>query len=114
MLKTIEAATALGPGVTSQNAMLASMTGLQGLTQPNSLDALFGSTGLNLLAGVLGLNASLPTTNSGTDILQLTALLGGSQQQSVSFQPAQLLQVRQALAQEQAAQVVTNQAATTT
>ena len=65
------------------------------------------------LAGVSGLNTGLPTANSGTDILQRAAqsLLAGSQQQSVSFQPAQLLQVRQALAQQQAAQVAANQAA---
>ena len=36
-------------------------------------------------------------------------LLGG-QHQSVTFQPAQLLQVRQALAQQQAAQVAPQQA----
>ena len=35
------------------------------------------------------------TANGGNDLLQLAALLGGSQQQSVSFQPARLLQVRQ-------------------
>ena len=111
--KAISAATALGLGVPSQNAMLASTPGLQGTIQLSSIDSLFGSTGLNPSAGVSGLNTGLSTANSGTDILQLAALLGGSQQQSVSFQPAQPLQVRQALAQQQASQVVANQAALT-
>ena len=64
------------------------------------------------MAGVAGLNTGLSTANGGNDLdlLQLIALLGGSQQQSVSFQPAQLLQVRQALAQQQAKQVDTHQA----
>ena len=43
-------------------------------------------------------------------LLQLAALLGGSQQQSVSFRPAQLLQVRQAIAEQQATQVAAQQA----
>ena len=59
------------------------------------------------------MNTGLTTANSGIDILQLAALLGGSQQQSGSFQAAQLLQVRQALAQQQAAQVAANQATLT-
>ena len=42
-------------------------------------------------------------------IFSLLHLLGGSQQQSVSFQPAQLLQVRQALAQQHATQVAAQQ-----
>ena len=47
---------------------------------------------------------------TGNDLLQLAALLGGSQQQSVSVHPSQLLQVRQALAQQQATQVAAQQA----
>ena len=87
--KTIGAATALGLGVPPQNAMLASMLGL---TPLRSLDSLFRLTGLNPLAGVSGLTTGLSTADSGTQshILQLAALLGGSQQQSVSFQPAPL------------------------
>ena len=77
--KTIVAATALEVGAPPQNVMLSGITGLQGLTQPSSLDSLFGSTGLNPLAGGTGLNTGLSTANSGTDILQLAALLGGSQ-----------------------------------
>ena len=42
--------------------------------------------------------------------MQLAAHLGGSQQQSVMCQPAQLLQVRQALAQQQATAIVARQA----
>ena len=62
------------------------------------------------MAGLGGLNGtSLQSANSGNDHLQLAALLGGSQQQNVTFQPAQLLQVRQALAQQQATQVATQQ-----
>ena len=57
-----------------------------------------------------GLDIHLQSANGGNDLLQLAALLGGSQQQSVSFQPAQLLQVRQALAQQQATQVAAQQA----
>ena len=62
------------------------------------------------MAGIAGLNTGLSAATDGTDLLQLVALLGGSQQQSVSFQPAQNLQVRQALAQQQATQVATQQA----
>ena len=47
--KKIGAVTALGLGAPPQNAMLSGMAGLQGLTQPSSLDSLFGSTGLNPL-----------------------------------------------------------------
>ena len=67
---------------------------------------------MNLLAGGTGLCLA----NSGTGILQLAALLGGSQQRSVAFQPAQLLQVRQALvlAQQHTAQVAVNQATLST
>ena len=49
---------------------------------------------------------------TGNDLLRLAALIGGSQQQPASFQPAQLLQVRQALAQQQATQVAAQQAET--
>ena len=41
--KTIDAATALGLGAPPQNAMLSGIAGLQGLTQPSSLDSLSGS-----------------------------------------------------------------------
>ena len=84
--------TALGIGVQPQNPMLASMMGLQGLTQPSSLDSLFGSAGAILSGGVSGLNKGFWTANRGTDILQLAiaALLGGSQHQPVTLQPAQL------------------------
>ena len=62
------------------------------------------------MAGLGGLNTGLQSANSGNDLLQLAAILGGSQQQSVTCQPAQLLQVRQALAQQQATQVAAQQA----
>ena len=81
------------------------------MAQQHPLDSLFGSVGTNPLAGITGLNAGLQSANGGNDLFQLAALLGGSQQQSVSFQPAQLLQVRQALAQQQATQVAAQQAA---
>ena len=109
--KRTAAATALGLGAPPQNAMPSGITGLQVLTQPSSLYSFFGSTGVNSLAGGTGLNTSLSTANSGTDILQIAALRGGWQHQSVSFQPAQLRQVRQALAQLHVAQVTANQAA---
>ena len=54
------------------------------------------------MAGIPGPNTGLQSANSGHDLMQLAALLGGSQQQSVMFQPAWLLQVRHALAQQQA------------
>ena len=62
------------------------------------------------MAGLGGLNTGLKSANSGNGLLQLAALLGGSQQQFVSFQPAQLLQIRQALAQQQATRVAAQQA----
>ena len=62
------------------------------------------------MAGLGRLSTGLQAANSGNDLHQLTALLGGSQQQSVTFQPAQLLQVQQALAQQQATHVVSQQA----
>ena len=65
--------------------------------------------GTNTMAGLGGLNTGLQSANSGNDLLQLAALLGGSQQQSVTFQPAQLLQARHALAQHQATQVAAHQ-----
>ena len=89
--------------------MLLGLTGL-GMAQPSPLDSLFGSVRTNTLAGLGGLNTGLQSANGGNDLLQLAALLGGSQHQSVSFQPAQLLQVRQALAQQQATQVAAQQA----
>ena len=89
--------------------MLSGLTRL-GMVQQTPLDSLFGSVGTNPLAGITGLNTGLQSANGGNDLLQLTALLRGSQRQSISFQPAQLLQVRQALAQQQATQVATQQA----
>ena len=65
--------------------------------------------GTDTVAGLGRLSTGLQAANSGNDLHQLTALLGGSQQQSVTFQPAQLLQVRQALAQQQATQVAAHQ-----
>ena len=62
------------------------------------------------MAGLGGLGTGLQSANSGNDLLQLAALLGGSQQQNVTFQPAQLLQVRQALQQQQATQLAAQQA----
>ena len=71
--------------------MLAGMAGL-GIVQQNPLDSPFGSIGTNAAAGLGGFGgASLQSANSGNDLLQLAALLGGSQQQNVTFQPAQLL-----------------------
>ena len=103
--KTVAAATALGLGVPQQNTMLLGVAGL-GMVQQNPLDSLFGSMGTSTMAGLGGFGSA----NSGNDLLQLAALLGGSQQQNVTFQPAQLLQVRQALAQQQATQVAAQQA----
>ena len=88
--------------------MLSGLAGL-GVVQHKSLDSLFGPVGTSTMAGLGGLNTGLQSANSGNDLLQLAALLGGSQQQSVLFQPAQLLQVRQALAQQQATQVAAQQ-----
>ena len=107
--KTVDAATALGLGLPSQNTMLSGMAGL-GMAQPNPLDSLFGTMGTNTMAGLGGLGTSLQSANSGNDLLQLAALLGGAQQQNVTFQPAQLLQVRQALQQQQATQLAAQQA----
>ena len=56
------------------------------------------------------LACSLQTVGMISSNLRPAALLGGSQQQNVTFQPAQLLQVRQALAQQQATQVAAQQA----
>ena len=42
---------------------------------------------------ITGSNTGLPTANSGADLLQIAAILGGSQHQSGTFQPDQLLQV---------------------
>ena len=89
--------------------MLSGLAGL-GMVKQNLLDSLFGSVGTDTMAGLGGLNTGLQSVNSGNDLLELAALLGGSQQQSVTFQPAQLLQVRQALAQQQATQVAAHQA----
>ena len=80
------------------------------MAQPNPLDSLFGTMGTNTMAGLGGLGTSLQSANSGNDLLQLAALLGGAQQQNVTFQPAQLLQVRQALQQQQSTQLAAQQA----
>ena len=91
--------------------MLSGMAGL-GMAQQSPLDPLSGSMGTNAMEGSGGLNgASLQSANSGNDLLQLAALLGGSQQQNVTFQPTQLLQVtvRPALAQQQATQAAAQQ-----
>ena len=107
----MDAATALGLGIPPpQNTTILGLAGL-GMAQPNSLDSLFGSAGTNPWAGVTGLHTvlqSAQSANGANGLFQLAALLGG-QQQSVTFQPAQLLQLRQALAQQQAAQVATQQ-----
>ena len=85
--------------------------------QPSSLDPLLvlGSSSVIPLAGGTGLNTGLSTANRGTDIMQLAALLGGSQQQPVTFQPDQLPQVRQiptqTLPQQHSAQAAANPAA---
>ena len=101
---------ALGLGVPQQNMMLVGMAGL-GMVQQNPLDSRFESVGTNTVSGLGGLGgAGLQSANSGNHLLQLAALLGGSQQQNVTFQPAQLLQVRQALQQQQATQVAAQQA----
>ena len=109
--KIVGVATALGLGLPQRNTMLSGLAGL-GTAQQNPLDSLFGSVGTNTMAGLGDLNTytGLQSENSGNDLLQLAALFGGSQQQSVSFQPAQLLQVRQVLAQQQAMQVAAQQA----
>ena len=93
--KAVDAAIALGLGpgaLPQQNAMLSGLAGL-GMAQQSSLDSLLGSAGTDPLAGVTGLHIGLQSANGANDFFQLAALLGG-QQQSVSFQPAQLLQVR--------------------
>ena len=95
--KTVDAATALGLGLPQQNAMLSGLAGL-GMAHQDPLGSLFGSVGTNPLAGITGLNTGLQSASGGNVLMQLAAPLGGSQQQSVLFQPAQLLQVRQALA----------------
>ena len=101
--KLVDAAAALGLGALQQNTMLKAMAGV---VQQNPLDSLFGSMGTNAMAGLGGLGASLQSANSGNDLLPLAALLGGSQHQRANFQPCQLLQVRQALAQQHATQQV--------
>ena len=86
--QTVDAATALGLGVPQQNTMLAGMAGL-GMVQQNPLDSIFGFIGTNTVAGLGGFGgAGVQSANSGNDPLQLAALLGGSQQQNVTFQPA--------------------------
>ena len=114
--KTADAATALGLGVPQQNTMFLQL-GLAGLgmTQQNPLDSLFGSAGTNPLDGIAGLNTAfnrlLVGTISCSSLLSLgVCKLQQSLSRSVMFQPAQLLQVRQALAQQQATVVAAQQA----
>ena len=109
--KTVDAATALGLGVPPQNTMLSGIAGL-GMVQPSPLDLLFGSMETSTMTGLGGFGTGLQSANSGNDLLQLAALLGGAQQQNVTFQPTctQLLQVRQALARQQATQAAAQQA----
>ena len=74
-LKTIGAVTALGLGAPPQNTMFSGITGRQGLTQPSSLDSLFGSTGLNPLAGGTGwFQAYLQLTVGQTSCSSLLSL----------------------------------------
>ena len=104
--KTVDAATALGLGALQKNTMLSGLGGL-GMVQQNPLESLLRRQDwVHVAWQVTGLQSA----NSGNDLLHLAALLGGSQQQHVTFQPAQLLQVRQALAQQQATQVAAQQA----
>ena len=89
--------------------MLSGLVGL-GVAQQTPLNSRSGSVGTDPLAGITDLNTGLQSVSGGNNLLQLAALLGGSRQQYVSFQPAQLLQVRQALAQQQDTQVAAQQA----
>ena len=82
----VDAATALHLGAPQHNMMLLGLTGL-GMAQQGPLDSLFGSVGMNPLAGIAGLNTGLQLANGGNDLMQLAALLGGLQHQSVMFQP---------------------------
>ena len=107
--KTAGAAAALGYGLPQQNAMLLGLAG-PGMTHQNPMDSLFGSAGTSTIVGLGGSIKGLQYANSGNVPLRLAALLGGSQQQPVSFQPPQLLQVQQALAQQQATQAAAQQA----
>ena len=90
---------ALGLGVPQQSTVCSGLAGL-GVAHQTPLGSFFGSGGTSPLAGIAGLNKSLQPANGGYDLMQLAALLGGSQQQPATFQPAQLMQVRQALAGE--------------
>ena len=74
--KAVDAATALGLGLPQQNTMLSGFARL-GMVQQTPLDSLFGSVGTNTMAGLGGLNTGLQSANSGNDLLQLPALLGG-------------------------------------
>ena len=58
--------------------MLSGLAGL-GMVQQNPLGSLYGSVGTNTTAGLGGLTTGLQSANSGNDLLQLAALLGGSQ-----------------------------------
>ena len=82
----VDAATPLHLGAPQHNMMLLGLIGL-GMAQQGPLDSLFGSVGTNPLAGIAGLNTGLQLANGGNDLMQLAALLGGLQHQSVMFQP---------------------------
>ena len=60
--------------------MLSGLAGL-GMAEQTPLDSRFGSVRTNTLAGLGGLNTGLQSANGGNDLLQLGALLGGSQKQ---------------------------------
>ena len=79
--RAVGAAAALGLGpLPKQNTMLSGLARLGiRMAQQNPLDSLFGSFGTNTLAGLGGLNAGLRPANGGNGLLQLAALLGGSQ-----------------------------------
>ena len=78
--RAVGAGTALGLGpLPQQNMVLSGFAGL-GMAQQNHLDSLFGSVRTNPLAGLSGLNTGLQSANGGNELLQLAALLGGSQQ----------------------------------
>ena len=98
------AATALGLGLPQHSMMRSGLAG-QRMTGQTPLDLPFGSGPTNPLAGIAGLNTGLRSAHGGNNPMQLDALRGSSQHQSVMLQPGQLLQVRQARAQQQATAV---------
>ena len=107
--KTADAATALGLGAPQQNTILSGPAG-PGMAHETPLGSLFGFGGTNPLAGIAGLNTRLQLANGGHDLMQPAVLLGSLQHQPVLFQPAQFLQMRHALAQQQATVVAAQHA----